>query len=66
MSKTYFESASPITTSEYWFRRFKNDDFDRLKIAQRKRKVILSHDNARSHVAKVVKDTSNNEFLIAI
>jgi len=26
-------------------------------IAQRKRKVILLHDNARSYVMKVVKDT---------
>jgi len=30
---------------------------ERLIIAQRKRKVILLHDNARSHVTKVVKGT---------
>jgi len=28
-----------------------------LIIAQRKRKMILLHDNARSHIAKVIKDT---------
>jgi len=27
-SKTYSESAPSVKTCEYWFRRFKNDNFD--------------------------------------
>jgi len=27
-SETYSESASSVKTCEYWFRRFKSDDFD--------------------------------------
>jgi len=28
ISETYSESASSVKTYEYWFRRFKSDDFD--------------------------------------
>ena len=64
LQKVYGGAALRETTCRDWFRRFKDDDFDgdgrpreerREKwpqYEQRHEKVILEHDNARSHVAQ--------------